>query len=83
MKHTQAGDTWVRLENGTAWKRPGDALDEIGWRLRYGTPSTSDLLVAAETIAAYVALLAKSQKRRNEIASAINGCGRHASERKL
>lgn len=46
------------------WPHPADP-DEIQWRLRYGTPTRSDLLVAASFIEAYGALIDMPQGLRN------------------
>jgi hypothetical protein len=76
MKAKHIGDNIVNFDDGTAWPLPendeGDRYhDRVAWRLRYGQPSKSDLLVAADVMAAYEALIYQTQKRRNEIASAI------------
>lgn len=52
------------------WPLPSPDLE---WRLRYGNPSRDDLLGAASFVAAYAALLRKSDKRRNSIAKTIGG----------
>lgn len=60
---------FVRVE-GTTWPNPNDPT-EVQWRLRYGTPSKSDLLIAASFMHAYAYLLSMSQKDRNHRVATI------------
>lgn len=45
-------NSYIRREDGTVWPSPDDPA-EVGWRLRYGTPSEIDRLYAASVIHAY------------------------------
>jgi hypothetical protein len=64
--------SYVRLPNGTTWPNPVDPA-EVEWRLRYGTPTRSDILVAASTMAAYRALVEGPPRLRAELrAAALN-----------
>lgn len=49
----------------TTWPNPNDP-NEVQWRLRYGTPSKEDLLVAASAMHAYAHLIELPERRRNE-----------------
>ena len=60
----------MRLPNGTNWPDLDDGDDDrngTSWILRYGTPTQSDLLKAAEYVTAYHALVRATQRRRNEV----------------
>jgi hypothetical protein len=47
------GNHYVTLDDGTVW--PVN-VENIEWQLRYGTPSRSDLLIAASVLNAYTAM---------------------------
>jgi hypothetical protein len=53
-----------------AWPNPDDP-GEVQWRLRYSTPTRSDLLFAASVLAAYSQLVEDSQRVRNEKVAGI------------
>lgn len=62
---------WGRF-GGMTWPLPErDEDDSVEWRLRYGTPTKEDLLVAASYMHAYTALIFKTQKARNDICTKI------------
>jgi hypothetical protein len=48
-------------DEGCTWPNPLDP-NEIGWKLRYGSPTESELLQAAEFISAYRHLCTATQK---------------------
>lgn len=67
---TTAAQPFLRVE-GTTWPNPSDP-GEVEWRLRYGTPTREDLLVAASFMHAYQYLvLAMTQKDRNHRVATI------------
>jgi hypothetical protein len=49
--------------DGMTWPNPADPLG-VEYRLRYGTPSRSDLMVAASFVAAYRQLVDDPVRRR-------------------
>lgn len=51
--------------DGMAWPNPTDPT-EVQWRLRYGKPTRSDLLLAASHMSAYTQLVYDPQRIRNE-----------------
>jgi hypothetical protein len=57
---------YLRLDDGTVWPNPTDP-NEVQWRLRFGTPSKLDLLVAASAMAAYRELTGQTHKRRSTV----------------
>lgn len=64
----------MKVTPGTAhfdqmcWPRAGDYLNELDWRLRYGTEvSRSDALMAASIISAYRALVWSTAKKRARV----------------
>lgn len=61
------GPTHIRFDQMT-WPKP---LPDLEWVLRYGTPTKTELLNAASILAAYKALLFKSQKDRNHICKVL------------
>lgn len=68
------GDRYALLEEGTVWPIPEGYLDEdhsLEWKMRYATLSKKELLVAASYLAAYGALIGKTNKRRNQICNAV------------
>lgn len=50
----------------TAWPMPpaDDAERDVEWLLRYGAPTRSDMLAAAEVFSAYLALIADGTTAR-------------------
>lgn len=75
MRPRHVGKRVVNFDDGTCWPREDISSEEheesLEWRLRYGQPTRSDLLDAAGYIGAYGALLRKTQRRRNEVCSAL------------
>ena len=65
----QAPSSFLRFE-GMTWPNPDDPKG-VQWRLRYGTPSREDLLVAASTMHAYAHLISLTQRERNNRVSQI------------
>lgn len=65
----QLDESQVRRDpvTGTYWPRVGgsDEANGIEWTLRYGVPSRSDLLLAAEIVAAYDVLIHGRQPRES------------------
>lgn len=60
--------THVTIDD-TAWPLPNNNLE---WTLRYGTPTKTDLLLAASILAAYSQIvLYDTQKQRNMVCSKI------------
>lgn len=58
---------WVQFE-GTTWPMPEhDEDDSLEWKLRYGTPTKQDLLVAASYLNAYGCLVRATDKKRAEV----------------
>ena len=55
---------YKHLSDGTLWPQPGERISEIGWKLRYGEPTRSELLVAASVLDAYRALIYAPVRRR-------------------
>lgn len=52
---------------GMSWPRPCEEFDEVNWRLRYGTPSRSDLYLAASVLSAYRELIVATEKHRRMV----------------
>ena len=60
----------VQMSDGSSWPRPALESDErygVGNILRYGTPTRSDLLVAAEVIDAYGYLIAETTCEKRDL----------------
>ena len=60
----------VEVSDGSSWPRPALESDEeygIGHKLRYGTPTESDLLVAASVIDAYGYLIMASTREKRDL----------------
>ena len=53
------------------WPIPCNNLSGLEWRLRYSTPTKSDLLVAASVVSAYQGLIEKPGKFRDQVISKI------------
>ncbi len=60
------GESFIRYD-GMTWPRADIRANEINWLLRYGTLTKSELLMAAEIVGAYVALVAKPARERARI----------------
>lgn len=58
---------FVRFD-GMTWPRTDT---EVGWTLRYGNPTRSDILLAAEIVAAYEHLVVMTQRERDRRVSSI------------
>lgn len=52
------------LENGSEW-------DHVNWRLRYGTPSKSDLYLASAVMSAYESLLSRPPSQARKYIAAL------------
>ena len=65
--------------DGMAWPVTGNALDGLGWRLRYGEHVDSDTLQAASVIQAYGNLIRMSQRDRNEMVKKLRAHARPAT----
>lgn len=60
----------VILSDGSSWPRPALESDEeygVGHTLRYGSPTRSDLLVAASIIDAYGYLVMESTRDKRDL----------------
>ena len=64
--------------DGMGWPRDCDFLDEVNHRLRYGEPSKSDLLVAADVMSAYRALITDTSRKRAEVVRVLKSVARAA-----
>mgnify|MGYP003577776373 CR=1 FL=1 len=60
-----------KIFDGMTWPFPCERLNEVEWRLRYGEPTQQDRMLAASVMSAYTALIYKTQKERNHIASML------------
>lgn len=61
---------WARFDEMT-WPLPEVEEDGVEWRLRYGTPTREDLLVAASYMHAYSSLVCSTQKERNKVVACL------------
>lgn len=61
--------SYLRFD-GMTWPNPVDP-NGVQWRLRYGTPSKSDLLVAASFMHAYSHLIELPRREREQRISAL------------
>lgn len=56
------------LDDETVWAMPNNEMGELEWRLRYGTPTRTDHLLAASVLGCYRQMvLADTAKRRAEV----------------
>ena len=63
-----ASEPIYRQFDGMCWPVPGEAMNELEWRQRYGgDPSMSNRLVAASVLSAYSELVRLPQRQRNKI----------------
>lgn len=76
MKPRNIGPVAVNFDNGACWPRAAGALADIDWNLRYGEPSRSDRLVAAEVVTAWQTLLALPRKKREQVIAALRSVER-------
>jgi hypothetical protein len=60
--------SYLHFDDRTTWPDPADPA-EIGYRLRYGEPSKSDLIVAASFVAAYRDLILSDSRTARERAT--------------
>lgn len=58
---------FYRSFDGMCWPAPSEKMGEISWRATHGTPTRTDLLVAASVMNAYQELIGMSAKRRDKI----------------
>lgn len=56
--------SYIKPDEETVWPNPKDPC-EIEWKLRYGNPTKSELLIAASYISAYKSFFEKTQKDTN------------------
>ena len=64
------------------WPLPGTHKDpSLEWTLRYGTPSRSDLLVAASIIGAYEELIDCPETKRRYVVRELRKAIRASAER--
>lgn len=64
------GGAYVTFD-GQTWPRIHGKIDELEWALRYGQPTDLDRLVAASVVAAYTALVEKTQEDRRRIVAKL------------
>lgn len=76
MKATYVGRYFVNYDDGTCWPRVGTNLN---WRARYDT-ATPPLLILAEVVGAFEALVRLPRKRRDEVIAAIRANASDESE---
>lgn len=72
---------WTAHFGGMSWPRPGEALTDLAYRMRYSPErvSPSDLLMAVSVLDAYDALIAKPAYRSREIVRVIKSVAGDAS----
>ena len=62
---------YYRSWGGMCWPAPGEAIKELGWRLRYQhapmEADSTDRLLSASVVSAYIELINMPQRKRNEI----------------
>lgn len=58
---------WMVMWDGMAWPKPCQFLREVESALRYGTPTRSDLAVAATVMDAYAALVKATEAWRKVV----------------
>jgi hypothetical protein len=61
--------------DGMTWPTAGTAIAQLERVLRYGTPTKSQLLVAASVLAAYRQLIWDNQSKRQRVIGAIRKFG--------
>jgi hypothetical protein len=59
-----SGSMHVVLDDETVWTIPNEAAGELEWRLRYGTPSRTDHLLAASIIECYRQMVVRDTAER-------------------
>lgn len=68
------GPKYTRVGSQMTWVQPGEAMDEVEHRLRYGLReqvTREDILFAASVMHAYGALVASTQFNRNKVCGAL------------
>lgn len=60
-----------RIGKGMAWPIPGEDMNDLEWRFRYGVPSRTDNLVSASIIAAYRQMIGDPQTKRQWVIGEI------------
>ena len=53
--------------NGMCWPCPGEHMNELEYKLRYGTPTKSDLLSAAGVLSAYGQMVRDPVSKRQKV----------------
>lgn len=53
--------------DGMSWPVPGERLDEVEHALRYGTPSRSEMLLAASVLEAYRQMVTDPRTKREHV----------------
>lgn len=61
---------YIKPDEETVWPNPKDPC-EIEWKLRYGTLTKSEMMIAASYIQAYKSFFEKTQKDTNRYISGI------------
>jgi hypothetical protein len=63
----------VRIDEETTWSRYEGAIADLRWRLRHAPESVtkSDMLVAAEALSCYAALVTCPTKKRQLVVGAL------------
>ena len=59
--------SYINVGTEMTWPTIGQRLLDVEWALRYGEPTSQDLLFAASILNAYRALVLKTAKDRAEI----------------
>jgi len=50
-----------------SWPVPDKGMAELGWTLRYGSPTRTELYAAAEILAAYRQMVNDPEKKRRTV----------------
>ena len=50
--------------DGMSWPVPDKDMADLGWKLRYGSPTRTDLYAAAEALSAYRQMVNDPEKKR-------------------
>jgi len=70
IKPKRVGKYYASFDD-MCWPIPCNELSGLEWRLRYSTPTKSDLLVAASVVSAYQGLIEKPGKFRDQVIKKI------------
>ena len=74
----------VHFDDGTCWPVPSEAMDDLGWRLRYKDHAPdSDKLSAASVVNAYEALIRLPTRERNKRIAQIRAGAKEPDRRAL